>query len=38
MTNKSLWEDFELLFRTAYTDQDVKLTTYHEAKQPAHAG
>jgi len=30
MTNKSLWEDFELLFRTAYTDQDAKLTAYQK--------
>jgi len=30
MTDKSLWEDFELLFRTAYMDQDTKLTTYQK--------
>jgi len=30
MTDKSLWEDFELLFRTAYTDQDAKLTAYQK--------
>jgi len=30
MTDKSLWENFELLFRTAYTDQDAKLTTYQK--------
>jgi len=30
MTDKSLWEDFELLFRTAYTDQDAKITTYQK--------
>jgi len=30
MTDKSLWEDFKLLFRTAYTDQDAKLTAYQK--------
>jgi len=30
MTDKSLWEDFKLLFRTAYTDQDMKLTAYQK--------
>src|SRR5712675_532789 len=30
MTDKSLWEDFELLFRMAYTDQDAKLTAYQK--------
>src|SRR5882672_2127626 len=30
MTDKSLWEDFELLFRTAYTDQDAKITAYQK--------
>jgi len=30
MTNKSLWKDFKLLFRTAYTDQDAKLTMYQK--------
>src|SRR5712675_2028444 len=30
MTDKSLWEDFELLFRMAYTDQDTKLTAYQK--------
>jgi len=33
MTNKSLWEDFELLFRTAYTDQDAKLTAYQKLNE-----
>jgi len=30
VTDKSLWEDFELLFRTAYTDQDAKITAYQK--------
>src|SRR5712672_2867312 len=30
MTDKSLWEDFELLFRTADTDQDAKITAYQK--------
>jgi len=30
MTDKSLWEDFKLLFRMAYTDQDAKLTMYQK--------
>src|SRR5712672_2939219 len=30
MTDKSLWEDFELMFRTAFTDQDARLTTYQK--------
>jgi len=33
MTDKSLWEDFELMFRTAYTDQDAKLTAFQKLSE-----
>jgi len=33
MTDKSLWDDFELLFRTAYTDQDAKLTAFQKLSE-----
>src|SRR5712675_1450062 len=33
MTDKSLWEDFKLLFRTAYTDQDAKLTAFQKLSE-----
>src|SRR5712675_2627729 len=33
MTDKSLWEDFELLFRTAYMDQDARLTAYQKLNE-----
>jgi len=33
MTDKSLWEDFELMFRTAYMDQDAKLTAFQKLSE-----
>jgi len=33
MMDKSLWDDFELLFRTAYTDQDAKLTAFQKLSE-----
>jgi len=33
MTNKALWDDFELMFRTAYTDQDAKLTAFQKLSE-----
>jgi len=32
-TDKSLWEDFELMFRMAYTDQDAKLTAFQKLSE-----
>src|SRR5712671_1307727 len=33
MTDKSLWDDFELMFRTAYTDQDMQITAYQKLSE-----